>query len=415
MRALVGALVALVLATPAAAASTLEVSTVQPPQAGARVDLQIEQTFDSTPASTTLHLPTGLVVHDTPDGFGVSMRPDYGFDVQPVGPLPPSLSYSLDVTLPTSCQPKTPWAETDGVVTYAQEPLQPLRCEDLPFAPQVALTVEARERPAVTVAITQADGEAATRALRVALPAGLAHDATACPAPCTVTAVATARAVAGVVRLAGTLTQDVTGTRVVVAFDALPELALTELTLTLAGPLRATQDLCRSGLGSVAGTFAAFSGATASHSAATALSGADYYCIPDPPYPCVAATPRHELTVKGLRRGRPRLKVGLRRGSRCPRSDLRRARVRLPRGLRFVGRAIVVRANGKKVRSFTVRRRALVISTKARNLVIETKAGAIRAKRRARGRALRFVTRVSVQGGRTYVLRKRVARRGEAQ
>lgn len=380
------------------------------------------------------------------------------------------------VRLPTSCLPKTLSASASSymdptpVTANALAPLTPINCPAVPFAPTISTVLDAsgqtgqNAHPEFTATIGQSPDEAAMKKATVVLPAGLgtniaalgracteaqAASAAGCPAT---SRVGTASAVVPVLEgvLSGPvfiaenpgsasalpkLIVDLRGaanikfdgeigfadnnTRLVNTFDNLPEVTLTSFSLRIDGGsdglLSNGVDLCSNSLGNVDAEFVGHNGATVSRAPGVDVRGLEYYCVP-PPNPCKASKPKQSLSVKGVGKNRTKIKSKIRRGNGCGKSNLRKTRMKLAKGLKFTKQAkkkITVRANGKKVK-FKAKGRNLTINTKrnTKNIRISTKNKAIQASRKVRSKGkkqtLKFVTRQKVQGGKTYKINKKV-------
>ena len=378
------------------------------------------------------------------------------------------------VYMPTSCEPKTMTASASSYDDQtpkshaAPNPLQATNCDGVPFSPTFQGVVDAtgqtaqNAHPSFTAIITQNENEAATKTAVVTLPEGLGTNIAAlgrvctlaqqatqagCPASSQVgTASATTPVLPGTlsgpvyiaetgvglpklivvldgaarIQFSGAISFNSDNTRLVNTFDNLPEVTLSSFSLSIAGGsdglLQNTRDLCDGGLGNVDAVFTGYNNKTVTRSPAVQVKGTEY-CVPPNPYACKPAKPKQSIAVRGIKKGRPTLKSVIRRGNRCKKSNLRTTRMTLAKGLRFAKGAkkrIIVRANGKTVKTFSAKGKTLVIKTKAntRNITIKTKARAIRVSKAVRKKGtnqkLKFVTRVTVQSGKTYVIRKSV-------
>jgi hypothetical protein len=205
-------------------------------------------------------------------------------------------------------------------------------------------------------------------------------------------------------------------TRLVNTFDNLPEVPLTSFTLTVKGGanglLENAQSLC-DGVGDATAEFTGHNGATVTRTAAV-KSNAEYYCVPGAG---TATRPKFKVRVRGVKKGRPRMAGSIRRGANGVRSAPRKARVILPKGMRFTKKAkrrITVRVDGDAVRTFTAKGRVLKIKPghRARRFTFYTRKGAIKEsrkiRRKGRKQRLRFRALVKVEGGKTFHLSRRV-------
>lgn len=223
----------------------------------------------------------------------------------------------------TSCaaqQIHATFTSTRDTVATADAPYQATGCDQLPFAPKVSLTASGAVgkggRPALTAAVTQDEGQSASKRVTVALPAAISNEllhtdrkscsiaaqaANACPAASTI---GTARAETsllpipltgdvvlvngsvGLPRLSitlaplgltviGDVSLDKQG-RLVNTFDNLPDTPLTNFELRFnggtAGILATHEDLCTT-KGAGEGRFLGHSGATATTVATLKVEG----------------------------------------------------------------------------------------------------------------------------------------------
>ena len=379
------------------------------------------------------------------------------------------------VTLPTSCTAKKVSAHAssylDPTPVLHEQPneLQATNCPGVPFSPTFEAVADAsgqtgqNAHPSFVATITQNENEAAQKTARVVLPEGLGTNIDALGRVCTLaqqasaegcpasSRVGTASAVVPVlpdpfsgpvyiaetgvglpklivvlqgngatIKFEGAISFNEDNTRLVNTFDNLPEVTLSRFVLAIdggeGGLLQNTRDLCDGGLGTADGTFTGHNGVTVTRNPQVQVRGLEYYCVPPPPG-CRAAKPKQSLSVRGIKKGRPTVKSKIRRGNNCRKSNLRVTRMKLAGGLKFVKGAkkrIVVRANGKKVKTFSAKGRILTIRTKrnTRNIRITTKARAIKVSNKVRKKGtkqrLKFVTRVKVQSGKNYTIRKSV-------
>lgn len=229
MKRLFAVLLFFALSSPAHAALTVTTSTTQ---AGAPADVRINATFATTPSSVVLNLPPGLVGNpnatpkcsqaafeglgcplntrvgtatalgfvpgtvynlqpnpDEPARLGisilgliknqaaVSLRPDGGLTSTiaelSTGGLPlSSLGLTLDsdfMTLPTSCAPATVTLNGDSAT------FQPTGCENVPFTPSVAASLETPQRgvpSGATVTLQLPEGDSHVKRAEIVLPVG---------------------------------------------------------------------------------------------------------------------------------------------------------------------------------------------------------------------------------------------------
>jgi hypothetical protein len=373
------------------------------------------------------------------------------------------------IVLPTSCTTKTITADLttylDETVTHlTSNDLVPTNCAAVPFTPQAAFSIDvsggqanAQGHPSFTAAVTQPAGQAAQKKAVVTLPRQLRVNANAVGSTCHVANPASASecpdsaiigsATATTSLLPGTLSGPVyltqgsalpdldvflsgpadihlhgsTGlatvngeTRLVNTFDNLPEVPLTSFVLTVKGGtnglLENAESLCN-GVGDATAEFTGHNGATVTRTAAVE-SNAEYYCVPGK-----ATRPKFAIHVQGVKKGHPRVAGSVRRGASDLRSHPRKVRVFLPKGMRFTRNAkrrITVRVDGKKVRTFTARKRLLKIRPghRARRFTFSTRKGAIRESRKIRRKGrkqhLRFRALIKVEGGKTFHFVRRV-------
>ncbi|MCW2989867.1 MAG: hypothetical protein JWM73_461 [Solirubrobacterales bacterium] len=279
------------------------------------------------------------------------------------------------MTNPTSCKvaPTTITIGTyAGATASAMASFTPTACDALPFAPQLSAKigstrddVRAGAQPAVTVTVTQEAGEANAKSVSVALPGGFgasiaalgnacpvaSYDAGTCPAasilgsatanspllPAPLTGPVTfvsdptlglpqlrvALRGAFAVNLTGVVTLGTTG-GLINTFDGIFDVPLSRFVLSLdagpTSPVKVSRDLCLPGRGTLAGTFVAHSGKTATATAAAELPG----CADIRPTTLKARLKKHHvLTLSAANLDRPVRSLGF----------------RLPKGLRFTARA----------------------------------------------------------------------------
>ena len=377
------------------------------------------------------------------------------------------------IYLPTSCASKTlsaditTYQDAPNSATLVSNPLQATGCDALDFSPTLSARVEAsgqtgqNAHPTFIADIFQSAEEAATRTASVTLPEGLGTDpnqlgractiaqqATACPESSIVGSASATTPVlpgtlsgpvflaesgpgqlpklivllrgAATIKFEGAISFDSTNTRLVNTFDNLPEVTLSSFSLTINGGsnglLQATRNLCNGGLGNINSTFTGHNGESVNQN--PPVTGLDYYCVPvvDPPaYQCKASKPKQAIKIVRVGNRRPLIKSVLKRTGKCKKSNLRVTKLKLAKGLKFTKKAkkkIIVRANGKKIKSFKAKGRKLRIKTKGTTAVIRivTKSKAIRASKKvaAKGKKQKLVfrTKVKVVGGKTYTIKK---------
>jgi hypothetical protein len=105
------------------------------------------------------------------------------------------------------------------------------------------------------------------------------------------------------------------------------------------------------------------------------------------------------------------------RGKANKKSNLRNTKATLPKGMKFAKNAkkrIVVKVNGKKVKTFTAKGRVLRIKSKSttKKITVSTKKRAVKESRKVRRggkkKKLTFKFAIKVQGGKTYKITKKV-------
>lgn len=229
MKRLLTVLLFFALSSPAHAALTVTTSTTQ---AGAPANVTINATFATTPSSVVLNLPPGLVGNpnaaakcsqaafeglgcplnsqvgtatalgfvpgavynlqpnaDEPARLGISiigliknqaavtLRPDGGLtstiaDLETGGLPLSSLGLTLDsdfMTLPTSCAPATVTLNADSAT------FTPTGCQNVPFTPSVAATLETQQRgvpSGATVTLKLPEGDSHVKRAEIVLPVG---------------------------------------------------------------------------------------------------------------------------------------------------------------------------------------------------------------------------------------------------
>ncbi|MBJ7521629.1 MAG: hypothetical protein JHC84_18155, partial [Solirubrobacteraceae bacterium] len=282
---------------------------------------------------------------------------------------------------PSSCDAKSATATlfSDlGQAAAVSAGFQATGCENLPFAPKLATTVdggatgkeaELNGHPGLNVTVTQAPGEANNSTVNVTLPSGLAPDsdrlgrtcalkqyeAGTCPDSAKVGRVVAytpllPEPLQGAVTfvtvpgsplpelradlrgkinltLNGKITFGADG-RMVNSFVGIPDVPLSRFDFTLEGGSRglviATKDLCATSALPFDGTFTSHSGASAKATVQPRLDG---------------CAPRGTLKVGSLRRGRPSLDLRVVGG----RTRVRSAQLVVPKGLEFQRSAVVKR------------------------------------------------------------------------
>jgi hypothetical protein len=238
----------------------------------------------------------------------------------------------------------------------ASRSFTPTGCASLPYAPTVSATITkdtADSGGALALGVTQAAGESASKAITLTLPGGFAPNLTAVApclsSPCQIgTATATSPLIPSVALAGGTVTLGASGTTPIISivfpapfaitlsgpinltnhsvtFASVPDVPLTSLNLTITGPSghKAFTTTCEPA--SIAGAFAAQSGATHDVSA---------------PITFVGCGPTATGSTGGLSTGHPRLKfkVGTAKGGG---PDVLSVAFGLPGGLRFSRSAFV--------------------------------------------------------------------------
>jgi hypothetical protein len=325
----------------------------------------------------------------------------------------------------TSCAPKqiaADFTSTTGAKATATTPYQATGCDREAYKPAVSVRLSGDlsdgGRPAATVAVTQPDGQAASRRVQVVLPGTIdngintskstlcdgAHLAAhTCPAS-SIIGTATAQTPLLPIPLTGsvylgydpkinalpilritlaplgiTLTGNTgfVGTGISNTFDNLPDTPLTNFQLSLkggpAGILIALHDFCRTSPGLASGTFLAQNGATARASARATVTG----CSAKPGKPKVTAT------FRALGKKRTGLTVTAKQGSKAPK--LSRVKVTLPTGVKvksIAKRLAKAAPKGSKLKrtSRTVEVRAPKAGAKTLTLTLKT--GALTSSRR---------------------------------
>lgn len=346
-------------------------------------------------------------------------------------------------------------------------------CENVPFDPKLSATVDVsggqgvnKGHAAFDATITQAANEAATQNASVTLPQGLGTDldrlGTACtqaqldsPTGCPESArvgsgtattpvlpgtlsgpvflVATGQALPKLVvllsgplkvRLDGQIILGAGGTRIVNAFTNLPEVTLDTFKLHIDGGanglLQNTKNICDS-LGTADAAFAGYNGKNTTKSVPVGFTGACTYTVPQPYYPIPGAKakrPKVSVKLTGVRRGRPKLSVVVRRGGSARRNNLKNTRFTVAKGVRLTRKArkrLVVRTS-KRDRSFSANKRVFNDTSfpggRAAKLTVKSKGRALtttrKIRRKGKRQKLTFRFRIKVQGGRTFTVVKRV-------
>lgn len=317
------------------------------------------------------------------------------------------LTRTLDgegIVFPSSCAAKSVLLEVDGA--RASAPLQATDCAGLAFGPLAAVGVDTTGGPVLSAVVTQPPGEAAARAVTLTLPEGAAADGTA-------TATGTSPLVPGPVTVPVT-TSKTQGGRSVLTLDDLPEIPFTDLRFST--PI--AFDQCRN-LGAADAAYVGHNGAIVTARSEIQRTGPVPPCLPppggDPPPPQLPARPSIAVQARLGRSGRPRLALTIRAGNAVEGSNLRRCKVRIPRGLRLTRTArrhLGVTIDAQRSTSAGVRPHLLTVRppTAARIVTVTARRGSLRAGRRAR-RRLSFRFSVLTQSGRTYRITKRVTPR----
>ncbi|MFL5844201.1 MAG: hypothetical protein ACJ762_05865 [Solirubrobacteraceae bacterium] len=267
------------------------------------------------------------VVNDIPaTSNGLDLRIDR-MSLTLLGKLASGKSF---MTNPTSCgvAPTTITIGTyAGATASATSSFTPTNCDALPFGPKISAVigstrddVRSGAQPAVTVTVTQEDGEANAKSVAVQLPAGFGasltalgnacplatYQAGACPATSVMgTATATTPLLATpltgpvtfvsdpsaglpqlrvalrgafAVNLTGVVTIGTSG-GLVNTFDGIFDVPLSKFVLSLAAgptsPVKVSRDLCLPGRNGLEGTFVAHSGKTATATTTATLPGCD--------------------------------------------------------------------------------------------------------------------------------------------
>jgi hypothetical protein len=349
----------------------------------------------------------------------LKLRPnDAGIDVE-TEDLPqivdgiPTTYRSIQLTIdrpgfmlnPTSCAAQTvhgAFVATNGLGATSNATYQATDCNRLPYAPKLSATIgtpgqtKKGVKPQLTTVVTQAAGEANSRHVEVTLPDGLGANpaglARACPAEKLEANACPQSAVVGSVRadtpllpaplqgpvlivkptggvlpelsleLRGPISLRLRATvgfgprgRLKTVFDAIPDVPLSRLALTLTGGkdgiLTSGRDLCGASAPSFDALFQSHGGVQKTSTVNAKV-------------PCGSASSsrlRANATLTGVKRQQPalRLKVS------AP-SKLRQLRVTLPKQLRGrvgLARASTLRVGGKRVRkpSLTIKGRTLTI------------------------------------------------------
>jgi hypothetical protein len=379
------------------------------------------------------------------------------------------------VLMPTSCAAKTfgvtASSYLDPAAVNGSAALQATNCEAVPFSPTLTAEVDATGQsaqgghPAITTAISQAVGEASQQKAVVTLPQGLGTNlavvgnactqaqlsSNSCPAaskigdatavsplvgplsgPVYLTQSATAGALpeldillSGAIsaHLVGQITLDTAHDRLVNTFDNLPETPLTAFSLSIAGGsnglLTNSRDLC-SGLGTTDATFTGYNGKSVTVSPGTSVKGAPA-CAPGTYYYVQkAARPKISVKLRGVKKGKPRVSISIKRGSAIKRSNPRKTEVTLPKGFKFhAGRKakkrITIKVNGKRLGRSSFHRRGRVLTIRSKStthtITVSTKSRCIKETRSIRKHHKKkrtFKFSVKVDGGKTFHVTKRV-------
>lgn len=443
-----------------------------------RGDLYLTGPVDGGIAGLAVIAPTKVGPLDFGNAVSLSslsLRPDAGLDVAAefppiVGGIP--LSYqSIDLRIdrpgflvnPTSCAAlgaSALFTGPGGEQANAQAPYQATGCERLPFAPGVTAVIDGATatgaRPALTTAIEQPPGGANVRSATVTLPAGVTPDGQAlaracgadhlaagsCPASARVGAVAARTPLlpfplTGEVllargggplpdlvvdlslglRLRGSVSIADDG-RLRASFPAIPDVPLARLELAFRGGrdgvLVAARDLCEEPGLRLDAAFVAHSGAERSAPADVERRGCGTRAR-------ASARPRATVTLSGVARRRPVLRIRVSPGGRATRS----VGLTLPASLRVASAAAARRrttplVGGRRAKGARVRitgRRAVSLSrlttSRRRTVELRLRSGALVLARRLRaGQRVTVRLRVTdATGGRTRLAVRTRARR----
>ena len=342
---------------------------------------------------------------------------------------PPGGAATPFMTLPTSCGPATASiaarSATGTQVTRAAPPFTPTACDKLPFAPQIAATIDNSRTPALRTVITGPPGNANTATAAVTLPAGISVNLDALGRACTLEQQAAGpcpesarvgRAVArspllpaltGPVFLAAQAGQPLPGIRVDLSgvvslsltgtvggnplrteFAGIPDVPLErfELAFDKGGALRAVTDVCRGPLPRIAADLKGHNGATATLREPITVTG------------CVKPAANVRLRGRRLRLGVAAVRGG---------PALRLLRLTLPRALKAHPRSGRIRTSAGTAR--LTGRGVLTIRTPAvRHIAVTLSRGAV--TRRTRGALKKFKLTTLDESGR-HMRQRLTARR----
>ncbi|HEX8206462.1 MAG TPA: hypothetical protein VF587_10420 [Solirubrobacteraceae bacterium] len=415
----------------------------------------------SPPAGEPVRLESPVTSRTTDGGLDSTLR-----DIPNSFEGVPITITALDVTLlgtaptgkpfmqnPTSCGK----AETvvnatsyEGESAEGRASFESTDCQSLPFAPSFEAVGGApgenrpRGHPPLTTVVGQVPGEANVKSVAVQLPSDFAVGADrlgrACPqadfdagrcAPTARIGDATAITplltqpltgavtfVAGtaplpdlVLTLTGPLSLTLRGTNAfatggqVTTFDGIPDVPLSRFELSFYGGdrglLAASRDLCAGTPPQLQATFVSHAGTRHTATVPARIEGCDGSTgVP----PTAIRKPKARIVLRGLRRGRPSLKLNVTAGTAL----VRRVRLGLPRGLKV---RKGTRLRGAKLRS---KGRAVEITPRGgvRRVSLRLRRGTLAAAKRVRAkRRLRFTVRVTDADGKRTTRRPLVRAR----
>jgi hypothetical protein len=250
-------------------------------------------------------------------------------------------------------------------------------CEALEFTPELSAVASGATaegaHPSLSVTVSQAASEAPSKSVKVTLPAQLGTNLAALGNTCTQTelnadtctkAIGTASAnsplsgsLSGnaylqenpgnlpklVIKLKGLINLDLIGSldlaggnRIVNLFSSIPDVPLTEFTLSVSGGdnglLTNLADLC-DGIGNADGEFTSHSGKTVNVSAPVQLNAT---CTPKPASIGVSKRAVVRIKMAKVRSGKPTLTLTATRGRKNYASKIKSVRLSLPKGLKIV-------------------------------------------------------------------------------
>lgn len=363
-----------------------------------------------------------------------------------LGTLPSGKAF---MTNPTSCGP-APTTITIGTYASASAAatatFTPTACDALPFAPRLSAKIGATRadarpgaKPAITVTVTQEEGEANAKRVAVTLPTGftsaiealagacdpVVYDAGGCPAasvigsataispllaaPLTGPVTLVADPINGLpqlrvalrgafpVNLVGLVSISPTG-GLVNTFGGIYDVPLSRFVLTLAGgatnPVKVARDLCTAGQGTLQGAFTGHSGKETTATANAELVGCD-------------------IVGAASLKGRLRKRVLTLTAASIDR-PLRSLRFRLPKGLRFTARAVkrtrVLTKGADTGARVTIRKGRLTVrlpGAGATNVRLVLRRGALRAARRPTRRLAVAVAFVDGSAAKAFTVKLR--------